>query len=412
MKILHINCSDMGSTGKIIREISKTLATLDGESVLCNPSKAYKNITDGLKIYKTSFPKEQGAYKRVCYFTGYRYGFAPVSTYRIIRIIKKEKPDVVHIHSSNCYMVNLYRLFGFLNKHKYPIVVTNHAEFFYTGNCPHAKDCMRWLKGCGNCPDLFDATCSVLKDTSHKAWTRMRECMQSSNHIRVVSVSPWVFGRSSMSPIMENVPQRAVLNGVDTATFNIGNNDYAPKYLKTVLFVTAGFSENDYSEKGGGYIVDLAKRLKNDQVKIVVIGSAQDCDELPDNVELLGRIDNQQELAEHYRMADLSVIVSKRETFSMPVAESLCCGTPIVGFKAGGPESISIDKYTEFVDYGDLDGLENILKGKWLSFKTREISKKISDEAVKKYSSDRMAKEYISLYEELIDEKNRHSDLS
>ena len=41
-------------------------------------------------------------------------------------------------------------------------------------------------------------------------------------------------------------------------------------------------------------------------------------------------------LAEYYSLVDVTVITSFHETFSMVVAESLSCGTPIVGFKAGG----------------------------------------------------------------------------
>ncbi len=34
----------------------------------------------------------------------------------------------------------------------------------------------------------------------------------------------------------------------------------------------------------------------------------------------------------------------------MVTAESLCCGTPVVGFTAGGPESIAIDAFSNFVE--------------------------------------------------------------
>ena len=39
----------------------------------------------------------------------------------------------------------------------------------------------------------------------------------------------------------------------------------------------------------------------------------------------------------------------------MVTAESLCCGTPVVGFKAGAPEQIAIKEFSEFVEYGDLN---------------------------------------------------------
>lgn len=43
----------------------------------------------------------------------------------------------------------------------------------------------------------------------------------------------------------------------------------------------------------------------------------------------------------------------------MVTAESLCCGTPVVGFKAGAPEQIAIKEFSEFVEYGDLNSLYN-----------------------------------------------------
>ena len=54
-------------------------------------------------------------------------------------------------------------------------------------------------------------------------------------------------------------------------------------------------------------------------------------------------------------MANLTILTSQFETFSMVCAESLCSGTPVVGFKAGAPEQISIQQYSEFVEYGKID---------------------------------------------------------
>ena len=257
---------------------------------------------------------------------------------------------------------------------------------------------------------MYNATRSKVKDKSNEAWIKMQNCIQGASNIRVVSVSPWVLKRSSLSPIMKGIKQRVILNGVNTEIYNNGNGSFSSNRI--LLFVTANFSANDYSEKGGGYIVDLARRFQTENVKIVVVGKIQNSENLPDNIELIGRTENQYKLADYYRSANLTIVVSKRETFSMPVAESLCCGTPVVGFKAGGPESIANLKYSEFVNYGDLEGLERIIKQKWLNYKTQEVSEIISAESIRDYSSERMAKEYISVYEELINEKDRNFDLS
>lgn len=412
MKILHINCSDKGSTGKIISEIYSVGKNQGYNSILCNPKRKQDSLDGKMKMFKTSFAKEQAVYKRLCYVYGYQYGFAPISTSRIIHIIEHEKPDVVHIHSINCYMVNIYKLFTYLAKHDYPTVITNHAEFFYTGNCSHAKECTGYLKECGSCSNRFEATRSIFRDTSHQAWVMMRNSIQRFKHLSVVSVSPWVLNRSEQSPIMRGKKQSVILNGVNTNVFHLYSTVQSNTDKRIILFVTANFNENDYAEKGGGYIVDLAKRFSGEDVEFWVIGKFHETTMLPDNVTMIGRIDDQEKLAHYYNMANLTLVVSRRETFSMPVAESLCCGTPVVGFEAGGPESIAEEQYSEFVPYGDTKLLEKIIRGKWLSFKNEITQHEISKSSVKKYDSNRMANEYLAVYKELLDEKNRDINLS
>ena len=96
-------------------------------------------------------------------------------------------------------------------------------------------------------------------------------------------------------------------------------------------------------------------------------------------------------------MADITVLTSKRETYSMVCAESLSCGTPVVGFKAGAPEEISLKDYSEFVTYGDVDALEDTLL-KWLG---KTISyKKLVEIAKENYSRELMFQQYVAIYNE------------
>lgn len=65
-------------------------------------------------------------------------------------------------------------------------------------------------------------------------------------------------------------------------------------------------------------------------------------------------------LAKYYSMADYFIMCSQRETYSMTCAEALCCGTKVIAFKCGAPETV-FTQYAEFFEYGDLMGLENCL---------------------------------------------------
>ena len=94
-------------------------------------------------------------------------------------------------------------------------------------------------------------------------------------------------------------------------------------------------------------------------------------------------------------MADVTVITSKKETFSMICAESLCCGTPVAAFKAGGPETIALADYSAFADYGDMDALINCISN---FFNINTESQEISLLAQKKFDKQVMSEEYIDIY--------------
>src|SRR5690606_6833421 len=147
-----------------------------------------------------------------------------------------------------------------------------------------------------------------------------------------------------------------ILNGVNTSIFNKKDisslaDEYKLTDKKIVLYVSSGFKN---PMKGTEYFIKLANKLIESDFVFLVIGDAQAVT-LPENCIKLGVINNQNKLAEFYSLADVTLITSYRESFSMIVAESLSCGTPVAGFKAGGPESISIKEYSKFVDYGDVE---------------------------------------------------------
>lgn len=77
--------------------------------------------------------------------------------------------------------------------------------------------------------------------------------------------------------------------------------------------------------------------------------------EVIENVLFVGEEKDQKILAIYYSMADVFVIFSKRETYSMTCAEALCCGTPVVGFKCGAPETVFPDHEACFFEYGEIE---------------------------------------------------------
>ncbi|MFP5114106.1 glycosyltransferase [Bacillaceae bacterium C204] len=402
MKILQVNVVyKNGSTGKIVHDIHNVLKEKGVESIVCYGRGQRLDDPDEYKTSSELLAKINNIKSR---FTGLQYNGSFLATIKLIRIIKKEQPDIVHLHCLNGFFVNIYQLIEYLKKSGIRTILTLHAEFMYTGGCGHAFECEKWKTGCGNCPQITKEMHSYFFDRTHTAWRKMKLAFDGFNeNLIITSVSPWLEERARQSVILGNKKHCTILNGIDTVNiFHPCDFDNIKGHLnltdeKILLHVTANFSSEI---KGGKYIREIAERLKDENIKIIVVGNTDKRLKLPDNIIDVGRIDDQQELAAYYSMADLTIISSKRETFSMICAESLACGTPVVGFKAGAPEQISLPEYSEFVGYGDLDSLERIVR-EWIERKSA-VDNLIIEKAQGNYSKEKMCMDYLTLYKELV----------
>ena len=407
MKVLQVNCVyKKGSTGKIVHDIHKCLLSSNIESVVCY---GRGDRIDSVDVYKFCSEFESKVYHLLNKFGGLMYAVCPIATLNLIRIIKKQKPDIVHLHCINGYCVNIYKILEFLGKSHIKTIVTHHAEFYYTGSCGHAYDCtqFQFLKGCQDCALGREATGTKLVDRTSKAWRLMKRAFSyfRKEDIMFTAVSPWVVNRSMLSPICNLFDCKCVTNGVDTGVFKRSSLDqiaYIKKCLpkhkqKIILHVTANFTTLSNNIKGGFYIKKLAEMMPDYQFVIVAtyLGNIQN---LPDNIYIWGAAKSQEELASLYSTADLTLITSKRETFSMIIAESLSCGTPVVGFKAGGPESIAMPDYANFVDYGNVDELKNMVE---VMLRQSYNFNDISTRARSKYSKESMTAGYINIYRQM-----------
>lgn len=399
MKILQVNCVyNTGSTGKIVYDVHTELVGKGYESIVCY---GRGSKTQDKYIYKTCGELYSKFNNLLTRFTGIMYGGCFFSTNKIFSIIKKVKPDIVHLHCINGYFVNIYRLVSWLKNNKIKTVLTLHAEFMYTANCGHAYECEKWKTGCGNCPRLKKETKSLFLDGTASSFKKMKKAFDGfDENLIITSVSPWLMERAKQSPILADKKHTVVFNGLDETVF-CPCKEKSKEERKKVLFVTPAFSLDKNHPKGGYYVVELAKRMP--EVDFIIIGSREQYDGLPKNVINIGRVENQKKLAEYYSYANATVITGRRETFSMVLAESLCCGTPVVSFKAGGPETIAIPEYCSFAEYGDLDVLQGLLcEVLNKKYDIQEISKT----AIDKYKKQNMTDGYLDIYRNLLGESN------
>lgn len=406
MKVLYVNITrEYGSTGKIIKCLENYLKNKGDNVRFCfNSGKILNKIEDNKVSSRVMIKIDY----LLGYLIGIPYGVSFISTLRVIKVIKKEKPNIVHLHSLNGHYINIYLLIWYLKKNKINTIITNHSEYLYTGNCTHSFDCNQWEKGCIKCNYYRQYRLSMIFDTTKFTYKLMKKVFNGFNNCIVVSVSPWVYKRSLKSNIMNGVSQVVVINGIDELIFKLRGNEHLRKKhnlfeKKVMLFSSAYFSDQDDDIKGGKFIIKIASLAKKFDIKIIVVAFSINVTQDYDNIICVGSVKDDEEMAEYYSLADVVLLPSRKETFSMVVAEALMCGTPVSGFNSGGPETITIPEYSRFCKYGDYELLfKNALELMNKKFDKKEISLK----AKAKYSSKIMCEQYYQLYTELIKNNN------
>ena len=406
MRILQVNIFyNEGSTGRIVAEIHKSLLRDGHESYVVYGRGDDWDKIDGEHLYRTTTTRQSEIYRKISRVTGLRYNTAYIETYRLIRYIRKINPDLVHLHCMNCAYVQPYILLNFLAKNHYPVLVTHHADVTITANCDHAFECDKWKTGCGNCPTNISERRSFFIDGTHLSWTQMKKAFSKVKNLYASGVSDWMTNRVKISPFFSDKECITIKNGLNIGIFNykgrceslrgslgISQND------KIALHITPNFHDPN---KGSKYILELSKNMPDVKFLIVGVSNINNV-QLPDNVIIIPPTKSQSQLAEYYSIADITLLTSYRESFSMVAAESLSCGTPVVGFKAGAPETISIPEYSSFVEYGDIDALRSQVYRFFANPLDKEL---VSHNSQNVYNSEFMCRSYIDYYNRIINNK-------
>ena len=108
-------------------------------------------------------------------------------------------------------------------------------------------------------------------------------------------------------------------------------------------------------------------------------------------------------MAKLYSAADVYLFPTLADNCPLTAIESLACGLPIVSFETGGvPEIVENYKTGFVVEYKNGEMLTLALKKLLDDDDLRERMSENAVQASKKFSSERMALDYIKLYEELL----------
>lgn len=392
-KVLIItNVYNYGSIGKIVKDCHEDNMMNNLDSYVIAGRGHFENNKN--VIYIENEP-EVYISKKLRRITKRQYFGNYFMTKEIIDSIKFLKPSIVHITALNDDFVNYRKLLKFLAKKQIKVVYTHHSEYMYLGLCGgHAYDCDLYINNkCVNCP--------MVKNNYSNSTLELKNNLITSlgDNIVTTSVSPWLHNRVTNSYVFKNVKDYVVLNGS-----GITVPEFDPKkFLKSVqlddnrpIILHVNPSLLNKSKKTND-VLKIAEKNRDFQFVILTLKNNKSLN-LPDNVRIFENITSQNELAKFYYISNVTLLTGTKETFSMPVIESLLCGTPVIGYECGGPESICESPYTLYSKNGNIDELSSNLRH-FVNKKTNKTL--ISSFAKEKFTKEIMAQNYRKIYSEI-----------
>lgn len=306
--------------------------------------------------------------------------------------------DVLHLHNLHGYYLKYEELlFAWRTR---PVVWTWHDMWGATGRCAHSFQCQGWLAGCTSClhKEFYPAAWIDVAAAEYSAKT---ELFRSLEKLSIVTPSKWLADIAKKRGLtrgrIEIIP-----NPIDARTFAYVSNAEARGHLgldpnaKYILFVAAD-CESPYK----GYR-DFEYLLENSDLTGLVVGNPPK--KRSAKAIYAGAISDPTILSHYYSAADVTVVPSLQDTFPNVVLESMACGTPIVGYAAGGIPSQMPQFWDGLVKIGDkaalLDKIRDFVSG---GGTTDQLANQLKEYVTSTYDINVVARRYLELYQRLRD---------
>jgi len=321
-------------------------------------------------------------------------------------------------HLPECEVVHLHWVAGFVDYDTFfaelpagkSVVWTLHDMNPFTGGCHYDEGCGKFSAGCGACPQLASKS---ENDLSHQIWQRKRKAIGSlgPQRLQVVADSEWLASEAKRSSAFAGLPVSAIHYGLDVEVFAPRDRLAArsvlgiPADARVVLF---GADHIEIQRKGLAFLLEALTGLP-DEAAPFLLTMGNGAPPLPERFPHLhlGYVTGDRFLSIVYSAADVFVIPSLQEAFGQTALESMACGTPVVGFDAGGIREVVVDRVTGLLapvrDSAALGlAVGRILSNASLRAKLGSNGRKM---AVEQFSLEIQAKRYVELYQQLLPQR-------
>lgn len=264
-----------------------------------------------------------------------------------IHSLPSRPPNIIHCHNLHGNYFDLRELSGL--SQRFPIAMTLHDEWTFTGHCAYTMGCERWRKGCGACPGL-DIYPALARDATAYNW-RVKQEIYRNSRLYISTPSKWLMDRVRDSILSFGCAgTRVIYNGVDRAIFRPSSRLSARRKLnlseepRMLLFTANAARRNmfkDY-ETVSRAARAAAKLCPGKKLLLIALGDDGPIQQF-DNVELrfVPYLSDNSLVATYYQAADIYLHAAKADNLPTTILEALATGTPVIATAVGGiPEQV------------------------------------------------------------------------
>lgn len=392
MKILHITTDDRGGAGLCCLRIHQSLLEQGIESkvvTLCNhehvkeeyefgrfvdalfkiPSKILRvlglTVTDRNKVINL-FREKGAAYSLPCSHVN-------------LHSCKWTKwADIIHLHWVNNYLDYP----SFFKKIDKPIVWTLHDENFFWG--------------------ISHFSNTLIEDPLEKKYSTIKQrAISDAKNLNIVLLSEYFYNKFKSNELLKGRNVKVIPNSIDTDVFKPFDKKIARQKIGlSDTDIIIGFTAFIITDKRKGLEIlsRTVEKIGNPRIKILAIGGNPD-KKTYSNVITVGMLKNPESICEVLSAADYFAMPSYQEAFPQSPMEAMACGLPVVVFPTSGTSEL-VNKSNgvicdDFTEESLQKGIETLLDAEY-------APKRIRQDMATRFSPQKIANQYIELYNEVL----------
>jgi tetratricopeptide (TPR) repeat protein/glycosyltransferase involved in cell wall biosynthesis len=267
------------------------------------------------------------------------------SATEVMDFITQLKPDLVvvgNIHNLRSPLEILDRLTA-----SFPTIFIMHDRWLLTGRCGYIGDCSKYLTACdASCPTANEYP-ALAVDKVAPAFEIKRKLLRRRDNLLVLGDSDWLANWARQTWLQSLPPEEAIYfrqqfqtiyYGLDLSVFRPQAKMDCRHQLglpENKFIILTGSQSLEDERKGFSHLLKALEIANLPDVLLIGFGHGRN---LATNVEVrgIGYIEDRFLLACYYSAADLFVGASLEEAFGQTFIEAAACGTPAVGYDAGG----------------------------------------------------------------------------